>query len=152
MAEYNHFCKVCGKGYNACDTCVNQMDYAAWRAIACTQDHFQAYMVLYEYGNGTLKKADAKEMLSKVNVDGWEGYAAHNRDVIAEILAEDEQNSLRNPLALAIGSRSAHNNFNRGMHGDSLLMLAPTGASNRKPLPLGMGYITGKIADSIPAR
>ena len=33
-------------------------------------------------------------------------------------------------------------NTNRGMHGDSLLMLAPTGASNRKPLPLGMGYIT----------
>ena len=23
-------------------------------------------------------------------------------------------------------------------------MLAPTGASNRKPLPLGMGYITSK--------
>lgn len=33
-------------------------------------------------------------------------------------------------------------NTNRGMHGDSLLMLAPIGASNRKPLPLGMGYIT----------
>ena len=91
MAEYNHFCKICGKGYNACDTCVNQKNYAAWRAIACTQDHFQAYMVLYEYGNGTLKKADAKEMLSKVDIEGWEGYAAHNRDVIAEILAEDEK-------------------------------------------------------------
>ena len=91
MADYNHFCKICGKGYNACDTCVNQKDYAAWRAIACTQDHFQAYMVLYEYGNGTLKKADAKEMLSKVDIEGWEGYATHNRDIIAEILAEDEK-------------------------------------------------------------
>ena len=28
------------------------------------------------------------------------------------------------------------------MHGDSLLMLSPLGLSNRKPLPLGMGYIT----------
>ena len=25
-------------------------------------------------------------------------------------------------------------------------MLAPTGASNRKPLPLGMGYITGEFS------
>ena len=91
MSEYNHFCKICGKGYNACDTCINQKNYAAWRAIACTQDHYQAYMVLYEYGNGTLKKADAKEMLSKVDIEGWEGYAAHKRDVIAEILAEDEK-------------------------------------------------------------
>ena len=28
------------------------------------------------------------------------------------------------------------------MHGDSLPMLSPLGLSNRKPLPLGMGYIT----------
>ena len=28
------------------------------------------------------------------------------------------------------------------MHGDSLSMLSPLGLSNRKPLPLGMGYIT----------
>ena len=33
-------------------------------------------------------------------------------------------------------------NINRGMHGDSLPMLSPLGLSNRKPLPLGMGYIT----------
>ena len=33
-------------------------------------------------------------------------------------------------------------NTNRGMHGDSLPMLSPLGLSNRKPLPLGMGYIT----------
>ena len=38
-------------------------------------------------------------------------------------------------------------NTNRGMHGDSLPMLAPTGASNRKPLPLGMGYITEEITE-----
>ena len=40
-------------------------------------------------------------------------------------------------------------NTNRGMHGDSLPMLAPTGASNRKPLPLGMGYITIDFKKSI---
>lgn len=102
MADYNHSCKICGKGYNACDTCVNQKDYAAWRAIACTQDHFQAYMVLYEYGNGTLKKADAKEMLSKVDIEGWEGYAAHNKDAIAEILSEDEKPIEVNPEPLKV--------------------------------------------------
>ena len=41
---------------------------------------------------------------------------------------KSEQNALRNPLALDVGSRSAHNNFNRGMHGDSLPMLSPLGA------------------------
>ena len=33
-------------------------------------------------------------------------------------------------------------NTNRGMHGDSPPMLSPLGLSNRKPLPLDMGYIT----------
>ena len=100
--DYNHSCKICGKGYNACDTCINQKKYAAWRAIACTQDHFQAYMVLYEYGNGTLKKADAKEMLSKVDIEGLEGYAAHNKDAIAEILSEDEKPIEVNPEPLKV--------------------------------------------------
>ena len=42
-------------------------------------------------------------------------------------------------------SKQRHNKRikNRGMHGDSLCMLGPLGLSNRKPLPLGMGYITG---------
>ena len=91
MANYNHNCKICGKGYNACDTCVSQRNYAAWRAIACTQDHFQAYMVLYEYGNGTLEKADAKRMLSTVDIEGWENYPEHNKVLIAKILKEDEK-------------------------------------------------------------
>lgn len=90
MAKHNHTCKVCGKGYNACDTCLNERNYAPWRAIACVQGHFQAYMTLWEYGNGALKKADAREMLSKVDIEGWENYPEHNRIVIAEIFKEDE--------------------------------------------------------------
>ena len=31
-------------------------------------------------------------------------------------------------------------------------MLAPTGASNRKPLPLGMGYITNKETRNLAVR
>ena len=91
MGKFNHTCKVCGTGYNACDTCLNEKNYAPWRAIACTQGHFQAYMVLWEYGNGTLERADAREMLSKVDIEGWEDYPEHNRVVIAEILKDDEK-------------------------------------------------------------
>ena len=91
MVNYNHTCKICGKGYNACDTCLTQKNYTPWRAIGCTQDHFQVYMVLFEYGNGTLEKADAKRMLSKVDIEGWENYPEHNRLLIAKILKEDEK-------------------------------------------------------------
>lgn len=91
MSQYNHNCKVCGKGYNSCDYCLNQKNYAAWRAIACTQDHFQAYMILHEYGSGLIEKSDAKAMLEKLDIEGWENYPEHNRVYIAEILQEDEK-------------------------------------------------------------
>lgn len=91
MGEFNHTCKVCGKGYNACDTCVNEKNFAPWRAVACEQGHFQAYMVLHEYGSGLLKKSVAKEMLDGINLDGWEKYPEHNRVVLAEILQEDKK-------------------------------------------------------------
>ena len=90
MAQHNHNCKVCGRGYRACVTCLNEMNYAPWRAIACTQGHFQAYMVLWEYDGGTLTKADAKEMLSKLDIEGWENYPEVNRALIAKILEADE--------------------------------------------------------------
>ena len=48
-------------------------------------------MVLYEYGNGTLEKADAKRMLSTVDIEGWENYPEHNKVLIAKILKEDEK-------------------------------------------------------------
>ena len=91
MAKHNHTCKVCGKGYNACDTCLNERNYAPWRAIACSQGHFQAYMVLWEYGNGTLKREVARDVLPGMDIDGWENYPEHNRVVIAEILKEEEK-------------------------------------------------------------
>ena len=91
MATYNHTCKVCGKGYNACDTCLNEKRYTPWRVVSCTQGHFQVYMVLWEYGCKTLEKADAREMLSKLDIDGWENYPEHNRVLIAEILKDEEK-------------------------------------------------------------
>lgn len=98
MSTYNHSCKVCGVGYNACDTCLKERNFTPWRAIACIQEHFQVYMVLFEYGSGTLSKAGAKQILSKVDISGWENYPEHNRVVIAEILAEESPETIEKPL------------------------------------------------------
>jgi hypothetical protein len=54
------------------------------------EDHFKVYMVMFEYSSGTLSKADAKELLSGVDLSGWENYPEHNRVIIARILQEDE--------------------------------------------------------------
>ncbi|MDD4279376.1 MAG: hypothetical protein PHX74_06535 [Candidatus Sumerlaeales bacterium] len=99
MANYNHTCKICGKGYNACDTCLNAKNYAPWRAIGCCEDHFKVFMVLYEYGSKTLTKDDARAMLAEIDISGWENYPDHNRLLIAAILAEEVKAEEENLLA-----------------------------------------------------
>lgn len=89
MAEFNHTCKICGAGYNACDSCLHTRGYAPWRAIGCCEDHFKAFMVLYEYDSGTLEKVDAQAMLSALSIEGWENYPEHNKYLISAILAEE---------------------------------------------------------------
>lgn len=59
----NHWCKICGKGYYACNDC-DSKHYITWRAVACTPEHYQAYMILHEY-DGT----DESKELSKAALE-----------------------------------------------------------------------------------
>ncbi len=86
----NHWCKVCGVGYFACNDC-DRKDYITWRAVACTPEHFQAYMVLHDYDSGIVDKAKAKELLEQlVDVEGLENYPESARKPLQEIFAKDK--------------------------------------------------------------
>lgn len=91
MAQHSHFCKICGKGYTACDTCKRDLSKFYWRGVGCSPEHGQLYMLLHEYGSGLVELEDAKEMLSTLDLEGWENYLEHNRVVIAEILGVNEK-------------------------------------------------------------
>lgn len=86
---HNHWCKVCGSGYYACNDCDKQR-FIAWRAVACTPEHFQAYMILHEYSGGGIDKKQAKNILETlVNLEELENYPEPSRSTIKEIFAED---------------------------------------------------------------
>ena len=86
--EINHWCRICGKGYHACDDC-DLKNFITWRAIACTPEHFQAYTILHEYDGSEESKEKAKDMLKSLSdVQAIGDYPETTRRLLNEIFAE----------------------------------------------------------------
>lgn len=41
-----HHCIICGKGYISCDSCRNVRTFTPWRVVACTERHYQFYLLI----------------------------------------------------------------------------------------------------------
>ena len=90
MAEkINHWCVLCGTGYHACDTCDEIKSFVPWRKLTDTVMHYQVFTVLRDYVNKLISKAEAKEMLSRLDVSDRDNYKDSAKKVLDEIFAED---------------------------------------------------------------
>ena len=61
----NHWCKVCGTGYYACDDCDR---LGNWRATACSPHHAQIYSALVFYGRGCSSKEQTAAYLKSLGL------------------------------------------------------------------------------------
>lgn len=98
MGKINHWCVVCGKGYEACDACAEIKTYNPWRTITDTIEHFKIYNILCDYRDGRITKDVAKEQLKHVDISDWENFKEGTRDLIAEILKEDKKKIIKTDL------------------------------------------------------
>lgn len=90
MAEkINHWCVLCGTGYHACDTCDEIKSFVPWRKLTDTVMHYQVFTVLREYVNKLISKAEAKELLSRLDISDRDNYKDSAKKVLDEIFAED---------------------------------------------------------------
>lgn len=86
--EINHWCKVCGTGYFACNAC-DRKDMIMWRAVACKPEHFQVYTVLCQYSDGSITKEQAKDyIVSLVDVEEMVNYPEPAKGQLMEILSD----------------------------------------------------------------
>ena len=61
----NHWCKICGVGYYACNDCDKQQN---WRAYACSVEHYQLYNILSFYNLGYASKEETIKGLKSLGV------------------------------------------------------------------------------------
>ncbi|WP_434311465.1 hypothetical protein [Hominifimenecus sp. rT4P-3] len=62
----NHRCLICGRRYYACDDCLKKRSFTPWRSITDTKEHYQLYLLLCDYRDGRLSRAEAREKLSRI--------------------------------------------------------------------------------------
>lgn len=89
----NAHCSICGSGYHLCMTCDDTKTYTPWRSIVDTVEHYKVFLIIRDYENSYIDKAEAKKQLQKSNLDGLENFITEIKIKIDEILLEDSTKS-----------------------------------------------------------
>lgn len=64
MAKYH--CWICDKEYNYCPYCKR---YETWKSKTCSSEHYQIHIILQEFREGVLTKAQAKKKFNNIGID-----------------------------------------------------------------------------------
>lgn len=84
MAKNNKICPICDKGYSHCNYCER---IGSWKALVCSHECFQIYIILSEIREGTLTEKEVSEQLNRLEIT--EEYAnAHFRPSVAKKVIE----------------------------------------------------------------
>lgn len=89
MAEnkINAFCKICGSGYNVCNSCLEQKTFKPWRNITDSIEHYKIYLAIHGYTISNDKKK-AKKELESCNLSDLDSFKDEIKNVIKEIMEE----------------------------------------------------------------
>lgn len=92
MAEnnINAWCKICGRGYHVCNSCLEQKTIKPWRTITDTAEHFLIYTAIHGY-TISKDKEKAKKELQDCNLSDLENFKPEVKYVIKEIMAEPKK-------------------------------------------------------------
>lgn len=88
-------CSICGKEYEACNSCLEQKTFKPWRTVTDTVEHYKIYFVIHEYSISK-DKEKAKEDLKNCNMHDMNNFVSDIKKVIQEIMGESKRK--RNPV------------------------------------------------------
>lgn len=92
MADINAKCSICGKGYHLCLSCSNTKTFAPWRTITDTIECYKIFLIIRDYSNKYITKAEAKLQLDNYDLSELDSYEDNIRVIVNEIFAEDKPN------------------------------------------------------------
>lgn len=95
-SNYNHTCIVCGKNYYACNKCEKANSY---KVITDKPECFAVHLILTEYRQGVIDKAEAKKKLANkcgitqsVLTKNKSNYITEVYDLLADIVTVASSN------------------------------------------------------------
>ena len=83
-------CIICGKSYRGCRTCRGRSEYAPWRNVCDTPQHYQVYRVIQDLDVKILSKSEAKEMLENIGITSidLDGFLPSVKSLLEPLFAE----------------------------------------------------------------
>lgn len=91
MAEKNNAtCSICGKKYYICLSCRDSMKANPWKMYTDTSEHYKISQIVKGFYNGVYSKGEANDRLKNVDLSGLDGFLPHIKDIIKDIIKEDE--------------------------------------------------------------
>lgn len=86
--QINHWCKICGEGYHACNDCSNTASFTPWRVLTDTVSHYKIYIIIRDYTNHCITREQARELLQDGELTGLACFLPEIRNAIEEIMKE----------------------------------------------------------------
>jgi hypothetical protein len=92
--ELNAVCAICGKKYHVCKSCQQMKSFTPWRSVVDTIEHYKIFLIISNYTNKRITKDEAKNELLNVDLTGYENFLIEIKNVIEEIM--DNENIISN--------------------------------------------------------
>ncbi len=102
--KINHYCIICGKGYHACDSCMEIREFTPWRLLADKPSCFQIYMILDKYKKNLISKDEAREQLLHHDLREKDTYKESARKLVDEILDEPKKPRRKRPVVETVNT------------------------------------------------
>lgn len=91
MAERdNATCSICGKSYYKCLSCRDLMKLHPYKYYCCSVDCYKVFHLVRGYNTGVYNKEEFKSKLKNVNLNDLENYTESIKNLIKNVLKEDE--------------------------------------------------------------
>ena len=89
--ELIRHCLVCGKEFNACNTCLQNIpETLQWRRVVCCPAHFSYHIPIIMYHNGVYDKEKAKiELQNAIDTYGNIKFCDNVKGIVFDILSEN---------------------------------------------------------------
>lgn len=89
-SQYKMTCDVCGRFYDFCLSCKDQINLKPWKAHTDTAAHYKIYTILLGYNTDIYTIAEAKAKLQNVDLSDKDTFVKEIKEVIDTIMAYEE--------------------------------------------------------------
>lgn len=86
-------CMVCGGEYEACPSCEDSR-INPWKKLVCSKEHFQIRMTYFQWRDGEITDAEAKDILVHLGLTDTSGISYGYDEFMNKVLAVEENESI----------------------------------------------------------